>query len=138
MKEPKDIQTKPKRSSIRLKLLKHLIGWTLFMTSLPTVLVYFDAVHEVDELFDASLVQTSKVLDGILSRQVVENNKDHLADYLLLKDAALTTDHHSYEKKVAFMLLDAKGIVMQSRSAPSVDPASLENRIKCRHVILTD
>lgn len=113
--------TAPKRPSIRRKLIEHLIVWCLFMTLTPTVLVYFDAAHEVDELFDASLVQTSKVLDRILTRKSIENNKKHIDEYLLAKDNALVTDHHHYEKKVAFQLIDKNGIVVKSASAPKVE-----------------
>lgn len=109
------------RSSMRRFLTQHLLGWSIMMTVIPAIMIYFDALHEVDELFDASLVQTSKVLNGIISRPSLEQNREHIEHALLAKDVDLVVgEHHKYEKKVSFQIWDANGLVIKSISAPDV------------------
>ena len=43
-----------------------LVSLSLLMF-ISSILVYLDAREEVDELFDASLVQTARVLNGLLT-----------------------------------------------------------------------
>lgn len=116
-----------KRFSIRSYLTGHLVVWSFLMTSIPAVMVYYDTLHEVDELFDASLVQTAKVLNGLISRKALEQNKQHLIDSLLAKDTNLIIDkHHPYEKKLYFQIWDKTGLVVKSKLAPDIAFGHLE------------
>ena len=111
-----------KRFSMRRFLTHHLGLWAFVMTSIPAVLVYYDSVHEVDELFDASLVQTAKVLNGLISREALANSKEHLIDSMLAKDVQLLVgdEHHPYEKKLYFQIWDDTGLVIKSKEAPDI------------------
>jgi len=110
-----------KRFSMRAYLTRHLVVWSLIMTSLPAILVYYNTLHEVDELFDASLVQTAKVLNGLISREAVNQNRQHLINSLLAKDSKLVLNkHHPYEKKLYFQVWDANGLVVKSSQAPDI------------------
>ena len=110
-----------KRFSIRKYLTRHIVLWSFLMTSIPAALIYVDTLHEVDELFDASLVQTAKVLNGLISRKAVEQNKQHLIDSLLAKDVDLVVDnqHHHYEKKIYFQIWDGEELIVKSQNAPA-------------------
>lgn len=123
------------RFSIRQFLTRHLIGWTFVMTAVPAYLVYMDALNEVDALFDASLVQTAKVLNGIITRKAVEENKEHIEDALLSKDFDLTVgeQHHHYEKKLSFQVWDDSGLVVKSLSAPNFAFAHFEEGFHHKH-----
>lgn len=117
-----------KHYSLRSYLTRNLVGWAFVMTVLPAIAVYYDARHEVDELFDASLVQTTKVLNGILTRKAVEENPQHVIDSLLAKDVDLVVgeNHHHYEKKISFQIWDDNGLVVKSKSAPDIAFAHFE------------
>ncbi len=53
-----------KRFSIKRYLKASVMLWVLIVSLVTTVWMYFDAKHEVDELFDASLVQSARILDN--------------------------------------------------------------------------
>jgi len=81
------------------------------LTAISSAWVYHDAAHEVEELFDASLVQSARVLHGMISRKSIDENKAHLMETLAKKDVDLSqfpseaTPHgHKYEKKVFFQV----------------------------------
>jgi len=106
------------KASIRKDLIRHLLGWSLIMTAIPTVLIYYDATHEIDEIFDAGMVQTAKVLDTILSRETLAQSHQHLVKQLQSINADLIFQHHHYEKMLAFQVFGNDGIIIQSSSAP--------------------
>jgi len=51
--------------SIRRRLVFLLIAFNILSLSLVLVWVYRDAAHEVEELFDANLAQSARVLLGL-------------------------------------------------------------------------
>ena len=95
-----------------------------------SILVYLDAREEVDELFDASLVQTARVLNGLLTLEAIQENKQRLLSALAKKDAnlsdfteAATPLGHKYEKKLFFQIWSVKKeLLLKSASIHTTPP----------------
>jgi len=95
--------------------------------------VYRGTTHEADEIFDAALVQTARILDGIMTRQSIEANRHHLEQAL---ERAVSVDNrtnrddddedeseelHAYEKKLFFIIRDTSGsVLLSSHFAPDL------------------
>ena len=106
-----------------------LISLSLLMLC-SSILVYLDAREEVDELFDASLVQTARVLNGLLTLETIQENKQRLLNALAKKDAnlsdfteAATPLGHKYEKKLFFQIWSVdKELLLKSASIHTPPP----------------
>jgi len=122
-----------KQYSIRRYLTFNLISWALVMTVLPGVLVYFDAAHEVEEIFDANLAQSTRVLHGIINRQSIKHKQDIL-DSLHLKDSLEDDYAHAYEKKLAFQIWDGDELILKSPFAPTSPLSKLEPGFSSIHI----
>ncbi len=122
-----------KQYSIRRYLTFNLISWALVMTVLPGVLVYFDAAHEVEEIFDANLAQSTRVLHGIINRQSIKHKQDIL-DSLHLKDSLEDDYAHAYEKKLAFQIWDGDELILKSPFAPASPLSKLEPGFSSIHI----
>ena len=114
-----------KQYSIRRYLTLNLISLALIMTALPGVLVYFDAAHEVEEIFDANLAQSTRVLHGIINRESIEH-KQEILDSLHLKDSLEDDYAHDYERKLAFQVWDGDELVIKSPFAPTSPLSKLQ------------
>jgi two-component system sensor histidine kinase QseC len=88
---------------------------------------YRDANHEIEELFDAQLAQTARLLQGMIGHDVEPEHQHNLQVALdkafSPQSEAMDADDlrtgHPYESKMAFQLLDSRGqILLQSASAP--------------------
>lgn len=112
--------------SLRARLLVLLLSLLSLAVGLISQKIYSDASHEVEELFDAQLAQTSRVLMGLVRHELsAESRRDlqtALDEALLLKNSKRDLDGllgHEYESKLAFQMLDDNGeLVFQSASAP--------------------
>ena len=112
----------------RLLLLLALLGVSLSLVSLKS---YRDARHEVEEVFDAELAQTARLLAGMIGRDMLSGSRDALQAAL---DGAVGPDErgaqgprvgHPYESKLAFLVLDASGRpLLRSASAPGTADGS--------------
>ncbi|OUR63284.1 hypothetical protein A9Q73_09545, partial [Bermanella sp. 47_1433_sub80_T6] len=122
-----------KQYSIRRYLTFNLICWALVMTVVPGVLVYFDAAHEVEEIFDANLAQSTRVLHGIINRQSIKHKQDIL-DSLHLKDSLEDDYAHAYEKKLAFQIWDGDELILKSPFAPTSHLSKLEPGFSSIHI----
>ncbi len=99
-----------------------------------SILVYLDAREEVDELFDASLVQTARVLNGLLTLEAIQENKQRLLSALAKKDTnlsdfteAATPLGHKYEKKLFFQIWSVdKELLLKSTSIHTTPPIIFE------------
>lgn len=77
---------------------------------------YADAHHEIDELFDAQLVQVAQTLLALASEY---DDDDDIA--------RLEADGHKYQKKFIFQLWDAEGrLLLRSQHAPTVPLAAVD------------
>ncbi len=122
-----------KQYSIRRYLTFNLICWALVMTVLPGVLVYFDAAHEVEEIFDANLAQSTRVLHGIINRESIEH-KQEILDSLHLKDSIEDNYAHDYERKLAFQIWDGDELVIKSPFAPTRPLSQLKPGFASIHI----
>lgn len=107
-----------KQYSIRRYLTLNLTFWALVMTILPGLVVYYEASHEVEEIFDANLAQSSRVLHGVITRNTI-HNKQQILDSLNLKNNGIKTYSHSYERKLAFQIWDKDKRILNSPFAPA-------------------
>lgn len=112
--------------SIRTRLLVLMLTLLTLALSLISYKIYSDASHEVEELFDAQLAQTSRMLMGLVRHDLSGDSRRRLQSAL---DEALLLQHsprqidgmlgHGYEAKLAFQMLDDNGeLIFQSASAP--------------------
>lgn len=111
--------------SIRARTLVLVLGVLSLSMLLISYKSYRDANHEIEELFDAQLAQTARLLQGMIGREV-SADAQHVLQAAL--DEAFAGQRgggegqrtgHPYESKMAFQLLDSRGLLLlQSASAP--------------------
>jgi two-component system sensor histidine kinase QseC len=100
---------------------------------ISTWLSYRDSLTEANELFDAKLSQSARVLRALAERPLAEHSEDAP---LLVKvldremegrgDELATPDGHAYETKLAFQVLSADGaLLLRSDNAPTRPIAEL-------------
>jgi len=105
----------PNSVSLRRRLTWHVILTLLLMTTLSGALIYRGTTQEADEIFSASLVQTARILDGLISLDAIATNRARL------KMALDRPQVHEYERKLFFVVLDeSERVLLQSREAPQV------------------
>lgn len=106
-----------------LVLLVLLLGVSLALISLKS---YGDARHEIEEVFDAELAQTARLLAGMIggdlspaSRAALQAALDEAVAQRAADAQAQQRLGHPYEGKLAFLVFDAAGKpVLRSASAP--------------------
>ncbi|WP_339461537.1 ATP-binding protein [Pseudomonas sp. EA_105y_Pfl2_R69] len=112
--------------SIRARTLLLVLSLLSLSMSAISYKSYRDAQHEIEELFDAQLAQSARLLQGMLGRDMPAAQRQALQSALDLalqarhnpQDRALSTGH-AYEGKLAFQVLDERGqMLLQSASAP--------------------
>lgn len=112
--------------SIRARLLVLLLSLLSVTLGLISHKIYSDASHEVEELFDAQLAQTSRMLMGLVRHELSADSRRDLQaaldEALLQKNGTRNGNGllgHDYESKLAFQMLNDNGeLVFQSASAP--------------------
>jgi two-component system sensor histidine kinase QseC len=101
--------------SIRRRLLANLIITIAFVSLITLILSYRDARHEVQELFDAQLAQSGRVLQALLLPELLIGRSDNLQKlldrFVALPDRSFLenggeahTLGHEYERKLAFQV----------------------------------
>src|SRR3990167_9041454 len=112
--------------SIRARTLLLVLGLLSLSMSAISYKSYRYAQHEIEELFDAQLAQSARLLQGMLGRAMPVAERQALQQAL---DQALQArqepgdpaqrNGHVYEGKLAFQVLDEQGqMLLQSASAP--------------------
>lgn len=113
--------------SIRARTLLLVLGLLSLSTTAISYKSYRDAQHEIEELFDAQLAQSARLLQGMLGRDMPPAAREALQHALNQAlqarqepgDEALR-EGHAYEGKLAFQVLDEQGqMLLQSASAPA-------------------
>ncbi|GAB3485578.1 ATP-binding protein [Azotobacter salinestris] len=113
--------------SIRARTLYLVLGVLTLSLSLISYRSYRDAQHEVEELFDAQLAQTARLLAGLVGREMAERERgvvqtmldEALAMQTLPGGHAALSLGHRYEGKLAFQVFDEQGeLMLHSASAP--------------------
>lgn len=111
--------------SIRSRTLGLVLGVLCVALSLISWRSYVDAQHEIEELFDALLAHSARLLEGMAGGDLSPSARAALQQAL---DAALRAgrgaearlDGHPYESKLVFQVLDQQGRVqVQSAGAPT-------------------
>ena len=118
----------PRHWSIKNILLFYVALFILATDVLISIFSYQDAAHEIDELFDAQLAQSTRVLAGALSQQLVDwkrRSNQHPGPIIYQAwryDQSDTSEDrygHPYESKIYFQLWSAdKVLKLHSASSP--------------------
>lgn len=102
--------------SLRRRLLGLLLGGVAAGWLAALAFTYFDAHHEIDELFDAQMVQVAQTLLSLASEY---DDDDDVA--------RLESGGHKYQRKFVFQLWDADGrLLLRSPQAPAQALAGLD------------
>lgn len=113
--------------SIRARILGLVLGVLVLSMTAISLKSYIDAQHEIEELFDAQLAQTARLLQGMVGGDMPLATRElmqHALNSALLSRPAtsdsLPVNGHPYEGKLAFQVLDDSGqVLLQSASAPA-------------------
>jgi two-component system sensor histidine kinase QseC len=115
-------------NSIRRVLLVALIGLLSILMALAAAFSYRAGLQEAGEMFDARLVQSARVLVGLVDESLADL-AEHPGEPIVLHgwrgrvegvgEALAFADGHAYETKLAFQIRDAQGrLLLRSDSAP--------------------
>lgn len=103
--------------SIRRRLLATLLALFTLAWALLGALSFVNAKHEIEEIFDAELAQSARVLMSLTLHELEEeqqgkdeNLPEVVPDYKI---------GHHYEKKIAFQVFQRDKLLLQSPSAPA-------------------
>ena len=95
--------------SIRRRLLLALLATTLLIWGATLLFSYRDTRHELDELLDAHLAQSTSLLIAQIGHETDEIDEEH------------SPRLHDYQRKVAFQIWErGKWLILHSASAPNV------------------
>lgn len=110
-------------TSLRAKLLFLLLAIISVAWLATAGFIYYDAHHEIDELFDAQLAQSAQVLLAQAGHELKDARED---DDAIASEIAAAS--HKYERKIAFQISDEHGrLLLRSASAPVEPLAAQEN-----------
>ncbi len=98
-------------SSIRKRLLFNLLTIFLFTWLIIAGVTYIKATHEIEELFDAQLAQTT----GMIAELALNKIEKKEIDSTVLTKAIYG---HKYERKVSFQIWEGSQLLLHSQSAP--------------------
>lgn len=122
-------------SSIRRTLLVSLLGVLTVLMTVAAVMSYRAGLQEAGEMFDARLVQSSRVLLNLVD-EPLSDLTEYPGQPIVLRgwhgqaqgvgEALAFKDGHAYENKLAFQVWDAQGhLMLRSDSAPETKLAPL-------------
>lgn len=109
--------------SMRRRTLALVLGLMLLGTLATTLFNYFDSTHEVEEIYDAQLAHSARLLQGLMRTPVRQEERAGLyrAFNEALAQAVPGKPGHPYESKLAFQVWDAAGnLLVHSAGAPSL------------------
>ncbi len=136
--------------SIRGRTLALVLGVLGVSLSLLTYKSYRDARHEIEELFDAQLAQSARLLAGLVGRKIAEHDRETVQGMLdealsLPGGARALSLGHFYESKLAFQVFDERGqLLLHSASAAhtlfaglltEMPPVQIDERLVGYHVL---
>lgn len=120
--------------STRQQLLLLLAGILAGTFSLTGLLNYFATAEEVQELFDAQLIENARVLKGVMNHPEASVDWAHMRKSLeetgreVVPDDDPMASGHAYEKKVAIQVWTGDGeLVLRSPSAPEYSLSPLKD-----------
>jgi two-component system sensor histidine kinase QseC len=98
-------------TSIRKRLLANLLSLFLFSWLAVAGYTYYEATHEIEELFDAQLAQTAGMIAELTLNKIEKKEIDSTA-------LAKAVYGHKYERKVSFQIWENDILLLHSQSAP--------------------
>jgi two-component system sensor histidine kinase QseC len=107
-------------TSLRRRVSGLLVSAFLVAWGLLTVFTFFSARHEVEELFDAELAQSARVLLNLTLHELSEDDAKELGSPNLQLGPK-----HSYEEKIAFQIWQRDVLLLRSPNAPG-EPVARE------------
>ncbi len=111
------------RDSIRRHLLLTLLSITVLVWTVTVITSYYDARHEIGELFDAQLAQSARTLLSVAGHELEELEGRTLdsAHIHFHADNPLLADGHAYEHKLAYQLWKQPDntLILRSFNAPN-------------------
>lgn len=107
-------------TSIRRRLLFILLGFFVVTWLALAVGSYISTRHEVEELFDAQLAQSARVLLALLQHEIEEDEEEFDFSGPTLK----YPDRHPYEEKLAFQVWKGNKLVLRAPNAPDTHLAT--------------
>lgn len=100
--------------SIRRRILVFVSTVYLMSSGLSALWIYYEVSHEVDELFDAEMVQQAKTLSAFLPEQISEHHVD--TDVQVIGDVS----EHEYEDKLSYRITNTTSSwMLTTQGAPS-------------------
>ena len=103
-----------KRPSLRRQVLARVLGTFLLALLVVLAVSYHRAQHEIEEVFDAELAQTAKLIGKlILANLDSKGDEGVVAEQILLK-----RNLHKYEKNISYQVWLGDELVLRSASAP--------------------
>ena len=121
----------PSGRSIHATLLVGAVALMGVLLSVVAVLAYFAGEHEAEEVFDARLATSARVLDALLAREPMSADAEPKVISLPwpldeIHEGMPSKLGHYYETKIAFQVLgDGSRLLMRSASAPVLPFAPL-------------
>ena len=119
-------------NSVRRRILLLVLGLLGLTLSFISYWSYSDARHEVEEVFDAELLQTARLVAGLIGRDMGLDERMALQATL---DEAIGgqagvgqggVDAHEYEGKLGVLVMDGQGVtLLHSVSSPVSSLAQL-------------
>jgi signal transduction histidine kinase len=103
-------QNRTKHFSLRKRLISRISIFVLILAALVFTLSYFSAKHEIEEVYDAQLVQSAKVLHQLTQHEMEQDAEFNLG----LTDIGF---NHKYERNFAFRIWAKNELITQSQSA---------------------
>lgn len=116
------LERRLKPASLRAHLLVMLLGATGLVWLAAAWWSYGDARHEAEELLDAQLAQSARLLMAQTRHELEEEGAEHLTALDFMDDR----EFHPYEQRLQFRILDTGGRHLLSSANP---PPALEDRI---------
>lgn len=107
-------------TSIRRRLLFILLGLFLVTWLALATGSYISTRHEVEELFDAQLAQSARVLLALLHHEIEEDEEEFRFSGPTLK----YPEKHPYEEKLAFQVWKGERLVLRAPNAPATHLAA--------------
>jgi two-component system sensor histidine kinase QseC len=103
-----------KPASLRAHLLIMLLGATSLVWLAAAWWSYGDARHEAEELLDAQLAQSARLLMAQTRHELVDEGAEHLTAFSFLDEPGL----HPYEQSLQFRIENRQGRTLLSSSNP--------------------
>jgi len=117
-------------SSIKLRLLWSVLVTVLIALMLNSLLAHVVARHEVDEIFDAELLSTARIIRGVIDQPTLAQQSDRIrasVEQTLSDTEVMPPELKIYEKKILLQVWDRRtdDILFRSSNAPDYALAPL-------------